>query len=186
MAQAFLEEYARILAEKGNLPPIPAAEQDVRAAGAAPVERLALLERLGVLSEQEVRHPELPLLGIIDLLVRRDGQTTVLDFKTGASRPEYRRQIQLYALLWWRSTGDLPAHVELRYGARVEGWPVSADELCRLEEELAVEIAAHTRRRRRRRPCSTSPVVALALGAPLVALPDPVLLELVLERPQRQ
>jgi CRISPR/Cas system-associated exonuclease Cas4 (RecB family) len=143
VAQAFREEYTRVLAEAARLMPIPRADSTPPNAGATPADRLHRLVTVGVLSEEEVRHPRLPLLGIIDLLVRRDGRTTVLDFKTGASRPEHREQIQLYALMWWRSTGDLPASVELRYGARVEAWPVSKDELCGLEEDVAARIARH-------------------------------------------
>lgn len=144
VAQAFREEYARVLAEAPRLPPIPTSSVVPKEKEATPADRLRLLESMGVLSEEEVRHPALPLLGIIDLLVRRDGKTSVLDFKTGASRPEYREQIQLYALMWWRSTGDLPASVELRYGARVEGWPISAADLCRVEEEAAARIAGYS------------------------------------------
>lgn len=150
VAQAFREEYARILLEAPNLLPIPkvvAAVSPARTGGASPrpvtvpAERLRLLEQLGVLSEEDVRHPTLPLLGFIDLLVRRENRTTVLDFKTGAARAEYRDQLLLYALMWWRSTGDMPVHIELRYGARVEGWPVLEADLVSVEERIAAKIS---------------------------------------------
>ena len=140
VAAAFRDEYARVVAQA--FAPIPPLEEGAPAhATKKPAETLALLERLGVLSEEEVHHPTLPLWGFVDLLVRRDGRTTVLDFKTGASRPEYRDQLLLYALMWWRSTGDMPAGIELRYGARVEAWPVAKEELLRVEKELEVKIA---------------------------------------------
>lgn len=144
VAQAFRAEYTRVLAAAPAFTPIPRVDSVSDVAAAAPADRLDRLGTLGVLSEEEVRHPSLPLFGIIDLLVRRNDRTTVLDFKTGSSRPEYREQIHLYALMWWRSTGDLPASVELRYGAQVQSWPVSEDELGRLEDEVAARIAAHT------------------------------------------
>jgi len=143
VAQAFRDEYASVVAQAAVLTPIPPIEPDPGATSALPVGRLALLDQLGVLSEEEVRHPTLPLVGFIDLLVRRDGRTTVLDFKTGAANAEYRGQLLLYALMWWRSTGDLPASVELRYGARVEGWPVSEAELRSAEAETEAKIARY-------------------------------------------
>jgi hypothetical protein len=140
VAAAFRDEYARVVAQA--FAPIPLLEEATAShATKKPAETLALLERLGVLSEEEVHHPTPPLWGFVDLLVRRDGRTTVLDFKTGASRPEYRDQLLLYALMWWRSTGDMPAGIELRYGARVEAWPVVKEELLRVEKELDVKIA---------------------------------------------
>ncbi len=154
VAQAFREEYARVLVDAPKLLPIPSVTQvaaPARTGGGgsgpveSPAERLSLLEQTGVLSEEPVRHPTLPLLGFIDLLVRREKQTTVLDFKTGSARAEYRDQLLLYALMWWRSTGDMPVHIELRYGARVEGWPVSEADLLSVEERTAVKIAESSR-----------------------------------------
>ncbi len=152
VAQAFREEYARVLVEAPNLLPIPKVALSPRRAdgvssrqSTSPAERLKLLEQVGVLSEEDVRHPTLPLLGFIDLLVRRENRTTVLDFKTGASRAEYRDQLLLYALMWWRSTGDMPVHIELRYGARVEGWSVVEADLVAAEERVAAKIEASSK-----------------------------------------
>jgi hypothetical protein len=142
VAAAFRGEYATVVAHE--LAPIPApAVDEMKGAdrSGTPEQRRALLDRVGVLSEEHVEHPTLPLHGFIDLLVRRDGGTTVLDFKTGASRPEYRDQVLVYALMWWRSTGDLPSRAELRYGARVESWLVTEGELARLEQEVKGKIA---------------------------------------------
>jgi hypothetical protein len=139
VAAAFRDEYARVVAQA--FAPIPPLDEGTRAsAPQTPVERRVLLERNGVLSEEAVRHPTLPLIGFIDLLVRRRGGTTVLDFKTGESRPEYRSQLLMYAMMWWRSTGDLPVGIELRYGARVESWPVTAEELVQVEREVEEKI----------------------------------------------
>jgi len=78
--------------------------------------------------------------GGIHLLVRRGGETVVLDFKTGAPQPHYREQLRLYALMWWRSTGDRPTTIELRYGARVERWPLTEADLLSVEAELEAKI----------------------------------------------
>jgi len=144
VAAALRDEYARVVAQ--GFTPIPPLDMS-RPAGPedTPAQRCALLQRAGVLSEEHVRHPSLPVHGFIDLLVRRDGRTTVLDFKTGESRPEYREQLLMYALMWWRSTGDLPEGVELRYGARVEAWPVVEAELVRVEREVEERIHRHGR-----------------------------------------
>lgn len=141
VAQAFRAEYARVAAApRPELAPAP--EEATVPDGAPPGSpRLRELCRQGFLSEEQVRHPELPLVGIIDLLVRRAGQTVVLDFKTGATRPEHRDQLLLYALLWWRSTGDPPARVEVRYGSVVAEWAVSEEELVALESDLATTMA---------------------------------------------
>lgn len=137
VSQAFRQEYTSISAQAARLAPLPQQrEPPIRQAGS----RLQLLEAQGFLSEEEIRHPRLPIRGFIDLVVRREGRTVILDFKTGASEPEYREQLLLYALMWWRSTGDLAAGIELRYGARVEAWPVTEAELVRVEEELEEKI----------------------------------------------
>jgi hypothetical protein len=141
VAQGFRNEYASVGA--GGQAPAPPLSSGPMAATAPVAGRRELLERQGLLSEEEVRHPRLPVRGFIDLLVRRDGRTVVLDFKTGAAHPEHREQLLVYALMWWRSTDDLPVTIELRYGARVESWPVSAAELDRVERELDAKIARH-------------------------------------------
>ncbi|MCC6553791.1 MAG: PD-(D/E)XK nuclease family protein [Polyangiaceae bacterium] len=145
VSQAFRSEYASVAAQAAALPALPSPAPDPAAAAepAPTADRLELLVRQGVLSEEEVRHPGLPLRGFIDLLVRRQGRTTVLDFKTGAAHDEHRDQLLLYALMWWRSTGDLPATIELRYGARVVSWPVSEPDLVRAEREVSEKIERH-------------------------------------------
>lgn len=140
VAIAFQDEYRRIVRETGRFVAARPSPPETAAEG-----RLTVLERQGMLSEEHVKHPQLPLIGIIDLLAREAGETVVLDFKTGQPQPHYAEQVRLYALLWWRSTGDLPTHVELRYGARVDRSAVSREDLEALEKHLEAKIALHTR-----------------------------------------
>jgi DNA helicase-2/ATP-dependent DNA helicase PcrA len=63
------------------------------------------------------------VVGRYDLVVERDEQVTILDFKTGAvddldkARERARNSLQLdvYALAWLRTHGRLPERVELRF-----------------------------------------------------------------------
>jgi RecB family exonuclease len=105
----------------------------------SPARRLV---RLGTLTEESLEHPFLPLQGTIDLLRRDAAGTHVVDFKTGHPRPEYREQLSLYALLWWRATGDLPVTLELRHPRGRERWPVEALELTAVEARLVPRIDA--------------------------------------------
>jgi DNA helicase-2/ATP-dependent DNA helicase PcrA len=62
------------------------------------------------------------VVGRYDLVVERNGELTILDFKTGAvddqekaeARVRESLQLDLYALAWLRSSGRLPDRVELR------------------------------------------------------------------------
>lgn len=135
VVQAFRLEYAAI-AQHAPALETRAMQTTEKSTGT----RSDLLRIHGFLSEEKVTHPSLPLLGFIDLLVRRDNQTTILDFKTGAPQPQYRDQLRLYALMWWRSTGDAPTSLELRYGAKVERWPVTPEELVDVETSLEEKI----------------------------------------------
>jgi len=137
VAQAFRQEYAAVSRQASSLTLGVARSGDSETKSRS---RHEALEVQGFLSEEEVEHPQLPLRGFIDLLVRRDNQTTVLDFKTGAPQPHYREQLRLYALMWWRGTGDLPTTIELRYGAKVEQWPVTEEELVCVEREIEQKI----------------------------------------------
>lgn len=134
VAELFQAEYARVDPRIG-----------VVASGGAsdPHERdaLALLRGRGVLTEWNVAHPTLPVRGQIDLIRRDDQGTTLVDFKTGAPKPEHRDQLALYALLWWRSTGDLPVSTELRHPRGCEVFPVERATLDAVESGLATRIA---------------------------------------------
>jgi DNA helicase-2/ATP-dependent DNA helicase PcrA len=63
------------------------------------------------------------VVGRYDLIVERDGQVTILDFKTSAiedakaarRRAQHSLQLDLYALAYLRTAGRLPDWVELRF-----------------------------------------------------------------------
>jgi hypothetical protein len=102
----------------------------------APPDLLALLQIRGALSEIELSHPDIPFHGIIDLVEIWNGNTTVVDFKTGAHKEEHELQIQLYGLLWWRRSGVRPAHLVVQYlNERKE---FSADEVDLLTAEKSL------------------------------------------------
>ncbi|HVR72173.1 MAG TPA: ATP-dependent DNA helicase [Vicinamibacteria bacterium] len=63
------------------------------------------------------------VVGRYDLVLERDGEVTILDFKTGAvddldrakARARESLQLDVYALAWLRTRGKLPERVELRF-----------------------------------------------------------------------
>jgi hypothetical protein len=102
---------------------------------------LARLRRDGALSEVRLEHPSLPLAGILDLVtLEQDSAVTVVDFKTGAAKDSHRKQLLLYAMLWWRVTGVPPARIEVQYLNHGRKEHVSRTELEQVEKEAGREI----------------------------------------------
>lgn len=102
------------------------------------VERLA---QRGVLTELGLAHGELPLRGVLDLVLWDGGRVGVVDFKTGERAVEHREQVQLYALLWWRATGRAPQWGEVRYAQGAERFDIDEAALLRLEGRLRERLA---------------------------------------------
>lgn len=114
----------------------------VKKGGGKPGASLASkLAALGLLSEEYVRHPTLPLHGFIDLVHAGDEGTVIVDFKTGARHDDHRDQLELYALLWWRNTGQLPSELVVRYVGEATRWKVDPARLEQVESTLAAEIS---------------------------------------------
>jgi RecB family exonuclease len=112
---------------------------------AEPVPASQLAGRLissGALTEVKLCHPKLPFQGIIDLVLRRDGGTVIVDYKAGAKDPAHRLQALRYTLLWWRTTGVLPTWLEVQYLADRYSEQVSESLLIAIESELEEEISA--------------------------------------------
>jgi DNA helicase-2/ATP-dependent DNA helicase PcrA len=96
------------------------------------------------------------VVGRYDLVVERDGEATILDFKTGAvddldrARERARESLQLdvYALAWLRTQGSLPARVELRFleSGLIGGRKPTLEEAAATEEGIR-SLAARIRAR---------------------------------------
>jgi CRISPR/Cas system-associated exonuclease Cas4 (RecB family) len=99
------------------------------------------LRARGVLTEVWLSPPNLSVRGQVDLLVRDEGGTRIVDLKTGAVRPEYWEQLTLYAVLWWRTTGEVPAALEIAHPAGREQRALSQTDLARAERELQDRLA---------------------------------------------
>jgi hypothetical protein len=93
------------------------------------------------LSELRLVHPTLPFSGIIDLIWTDSGESVITDFKTGEEKPEHKKQVGYYGVLWWRCSGVIPNRAEVRYPDRFV--PVSMEEalLVAVEEELRLRIS---------------------------------------------
>jgi DNA helicase II / ATP-dependent DNA helicase PcrA len=96
------------------------------------------------------------VVGRYDLVVERDGEVTVLDFKTGAvddldkARQRARESLQLdvYALAWLRTHGRLPERVELRFlESGLAGGKRPTLEEAAATEEVIRTLAARIRAR---------------------------------------
>jgi hypothetical protein len=64
----------------------------------------------------------------------------VIDFKTGNPSERHRQQLLRYALLWWRETGEVPAHVTVQYFDGSDSWPVTNGALEAVEGDLVMQI----------------------------------------------
>jgi hypothetical protein len=95
----------------------------------------------GALTEVKLCHPELPFQGIIDLVLLRDGDTVIVDYKAGAKDPTHRLQALRYALLWWRSIGVLPTKIEIQYLSERHAERIGESDLIAVESGLRGEIA---------------------------------------------
>jgi hypothetical protein len=66
----------------------------------------------------------------------------IADFKTGQVRPEHKKQIAYYAVLWWRCSGFAPGRAEVRYPGRIEALVLNPELLSEIEGELTRRITA--------------------------------------------
>jgi CRISPR/Cas system-associated exonuclease Cas4 (RecB family) len=103
-----------------------------------------LLRSRGALAELRIEHPSLPFAGIIDLVRLDGGEVEVVDFKTGVVKEEHERQVMLYGVLWWRSTGVAPSKVSLQYLGERRTKTVTVEQLAAVDDDLSQAIdAAH-------------------------------------------
>jgi hypothetical protein len=100
-----------------------------------------LLNKYGLLSEYKLKHPNIPFVGVLDFVCLDNGQTVIVDFKTGKQDEDHLRQLLYYAILWWRASGQVPNRIEVRYPGNVESFFPTKRDLKNAERELASEIA---------------------------------------------
>ena len=106
---------------------------------------LSVLRTRGLVSEVRLAHPGIPVVGVIDLVaLEEDLSTTVIDFKTGARKPDHEQQVLLYSLLWWRVTGNRPETLVVQY--LDSGWTIfpSEADLVRTENLTAEQVGHAT------------------------------------------
>ena len=106
---------------------------------------LSVVRTRGSVSEVRLAHPGIPVVGVVDLVaLEEDLSTTVIDFKTGAPKPDHEQQVLLYALLWWRVTGNRPEKLVIQY--LDSDWTMSPSEsdLIRTEDLTAEQVSQAT------------------------------------------
>lgn len=121
-------------------PASPAAERALE----APADVSALLRQKRALSEVKLTHPLLPFLGVLDRVQQVAGAVEIVDFKTGTPNEKHCRQLLRYALLFWRTTGDVPRRISAQYLDGAESWPVTQALLTEVEADLARKIPLFT------------------------------------------
>lgn len=103
---------------------------------------LSLLERVNALTELKLEHPEFPFVGILDQVrIDENDDIRITDFKTGKERTEHKKQLRLYAVLWWRATGTLPQRIEAQYLGSEWSESISKTDLLNTEMQLENEIS---------------------------------------------
>ncbi|MDP1917102.1 MAG: PD-(D/E)XK nuclease family protein [Myxococcales bacterium] len=120
------------------------------------VDVMMLLRQKRALSEVKLKHPTLSFLGALDRVqVATDG-VEIVDFKTGRPDEKHHHQLLRYAVLWWRTTGELPVRLSAQYLDGAASWPVAQGELLEIEAEIAARIPALTEELRDR-PAKAAP-----------------------------
>ncbi len=105
-----------------------------------PMKLQEMLMRRSLLSEVALEHPSLPFTGKVDRIQLSACAVEIVDFKSGAPKPDHKTQLERYAMLWWRNTGVVPAHGVAQYLDTRISWPLAEADLVRTEAALAREI----------------------------------------------
>lgn len=100
-----------------------------------------LIDKYKALTEFHLENDELSFVGIIDLVWEDEGQTIIVDFKTGQKDENHTKQVSYYAVLWEKATGKIPSRVEVRYPGGTESLVLSASLLTEIEGELSKRIS---------------------------------------------
>jgi hypothetical protein len=100
-----------------------------------------LLRQKRALSEIKLKHSTLPFLGVLDRVQLASDKVEIVDFKTGRPDEKHHNQLLRYALLWWRTTGDLPVRLSAQYLDGAASWPVSQGVLLEVEADLSTRLS---------------------------------------------
>lgn len=137
----FRSEYSKANAEQA---PLSTPEPTNLSSVQQPINLTTLLHEKGALTEVRIQHPQLPFVGILDLVRLSNTHVTIVDFKTGSPKPSHKDQLLYYAVLWWRYTGEMPSTIEARYPGLAESTSINEQRLLEAENNLAKRIAGFT------------------------------------------
>jgi len=144
VASLLQQHYPRLIAQHAGAPPDAAPPRQAPSAEpTGALDLLGLLHHQHVLSEIEVRHPTFALRGILDSVYRSAEGTVIADYKTGNPYDDHVHQLLLYALLWYRTTGDVPAAGEIVYYSHTRRITWTRDDLDELDADLELELPAY-------------------------------------------
>lgn len=124
-------------------PPInvPLKKDDTKKNDITKTDPLHLLEAYGAATEIYLKDNDMSFGGIIDLVWKNGADTTIVDYKTGTKDENHLKQVQYYAVLWNRVTGQIPLNVEVRYPGETLSVKLSDSIVDKIEEELTVRIS---------------------------------------------
>lgn len=117
--------------------------EETKKQGIPSAHSMNLFQRLqhnGVLTEEYLVHPALPLHGYADLIRYNNGHPVIIDFKTGQFKEAHQKQVALYALLFYRMTGVLPGRCQVVYPEEAKSYSIDKKFLEQLEQEVNLEI----------------------------------------------
>jgi CRISPR/Cas system-associated exonuclease Cas4 (RecB family) len=100
-----------------------------------------LFNKYNALTEFYIKNEELQYAGIIDFIGKDNGNVVIVDFKTGQKSHDHIKQVNYYAVLWHKATGEMPAKIEVRYPGEVVSKPIFEDRLIEIEKELSEKIS---------------------------------------------
>ena len=137
--RVFRQQYPQMLSTGIEIPAMPN-NVDEDSGSSSGQTSSQLLEKYGVLSEHRLEHPNLPFMGVLDLVFLSGDETVIVDFKTGTKDEGHMRQLLYYAVLWWRNADQIPERIELRYPSEIVSIRPDNKSLEAAEQKLAQEI----------------------------------------------
>lgn len=140
----FKNQYFQIEASGMPIPPptnVTLKKDDTQKNNITKIDPLHLLETYDAATEIYLKDNDMSFGGIIDLVWKSGDNTTIVDYKTGKKDKNHLKQVQYYAVLWKRATGQTPLNVEVRYPGETVSVKLSDSIIDKIEEELTVRIS---------------------------------------------